>query len=83
VRELGDQPKKSSFKSNNSGRAVRGFHFVCRAGKGVVYNDDGTFRSGSWVVAKEHAQRAERITAYVALHERQSDQSYLQGIVKG
>jgi hypothetical protein len=75
-------PKKPSSGSHMNARPVRGFHFVCRAEKGVVYNGDGTFWSGSWVVAKQQAERSEKINAYVALHEKQSEQSYLQGIIK-
>jgi len=76
-------PKGPASQLDRKGQPVRGFHFVCKRDRGVVHNPDGTLWSGSWVVAKEHAERAERNNAYLALHESKSEQSYLQGIVKG
>jgi len=75
--------KKPASQLDRKGQPVRGFHFVCKRDRGVVHNPDGTCWSGSWVVAKEHAERAERNNAYLALHESKSEQSYLQGIIKG
>src|SRR4051794_34298244 len=57
-------PKKSS--SNQRGLPVRGFHFVCRRDRGVVYNPDGTFWSGSWVVAKQQVERG--VNRHIASH---------------
>ena len=54
---------------------------MCRAERGVIHIDDGSFWTGSWVVAKEHAERSERLNAYVALHEKQSEQFHLQGTI--
>ncbi|MGY4465895.1 hypothetical protein ACVWWK_001577 [Bradyrhizobium sp. LB9.1b] len=62
---------------------VKGYHLVCRREHGVVFNEDGSFWSGSWVIAKSQVERSERVGAYVALHERQSELSYLQGVIKG
>ncbi|MGX4773892.1 hypothetical protein ACWAUC_29295 [Bradyrhizobium guangdongense] len=77
------KPLKKTSAIGKNGRAVKGYHLVCRSENGVVHNDDGTFRSGSWVIAKNQVERSEAINAYVALHEKQSDESYLQGIIKG
>jgi hypothetical protein len=74
-------PPTSSPKS--SGPAARGtvigLHFVCRGGMNVRDLPDGTFESGVWVVADQHARTAE----YVALHESKADRSYRQGRVLG
>jgi hypothetical protein len=63
-------------------KIVKGIHLRCDQGRNVKQNADGTFSSGSWVVAKEHAELGERIGAYVALHAKHSEPSYLQGIIK-
>lgn len=52
------------------------------AEQGVTHDGDGTFWSGSWVIAKEHAEAGILLKTYVALHEKQSEPSYLQGIIK-
>jgi hypothetical protein len=75
--------KKASSVANRNGQAVKGYHLVCRSEHGVIFNEDGTFWSGSWVIAKSQVERSEAINAYVALHEKQSDKSYLQGVIKG
>jgi hypothetical protein len=61
---------------------VAGFHFVCDRGKGVTANVDGSVWTGTWVVDQVHAERGERIGAYVALHATKAEPSYLQGIIK-
>lgn len=58
---------------------VIGLHFVCRGGMNVRDLPDGTFETGVWVVADQHARTAE----YVALHESKSERSYRQGRVLG
>ncbi|HTM72344.1 MAG TPA: hypothetical protein VL198_03865 [Pseudolabrys sp.] len=60
-------------------QVVVGFHFVCPKKHKVTKNDDGTMTSGTWAVAAYHAERAKKIGAYIALHEKKSDPSYLQG----
>jgi len=76
-------PKKAHSAPGRNGPPVKGYHLVCRREHGVVFNDDGTFWSGSWVIAKSQVERSETIHAYVALHEKQSEKSYLQGVIKG
>ena len=61
---------------------VVGFHFVCPKKQKVTKNEDGTITSGTWAVAAYHAERAAKIRAYVALHEKKSEPSYLQGVIK-
>jgi hypothetical protein len=63
-------------------KIVKGIHLVCEQSRNVKHNADGTFCTGAWVVAPEHAEIGERIEAYVALHEKHSEPSYLQGIIK-
>jgi hypothetical protein len=58
---------------------VHGYHFVCSKDRGVIDNPDGTFWSGSWVVAEEQVKRSLQYGAYLALHEAKRDQSYRQG----
>ena len=36
-----------------------------------------------WAVDQAHAERGERIGAYVTLHATKAEPSYLQGIIKG
>jgi hypothetical protein len=63
----------------NSGPRVVGLHFVCRGALNIRDLPDGTFESGVWVVADQHARTAE----YVALHESRSMPSYRQGRILG
>jgi hypothetical protein len=72
----------NSFKQIHTGEPVQGFHFVCPSEKGITRNPDGTAWTGTWVVDKNHAERAVRIGAYLALHTAKSKPSYLQGVIR-
>lgn len=74
--------KRAEIKHTHVEGMVRGFHFVCPTEKGLTRNRDGTVWTGTWVVDKNHAERAARIGAYVALHAAKSELSYLQGVVR-
>jgi hypothetical protein len=74
--------RQNSQKQNHIGETVHGFHFVCPTEKGITRNRDGTLWTGTWVVNKNHAERAVKIGGYVALHIAKSERSYLQGIVR-
>jgi hypothetical protein len=74
------KPKKSTPAA--SGGSVIGFHFVCDRGQGVMRDASGNLWAGTWVVDKRHAEKAAKISAYVALHAAKADPSYIQGIVK-
>jgi hypothetical protein len=76
-------PKKPRLSSQRNDGPVMGFHFVCKRDQGVSQNADGTFWTGTWVVAKERAEDGEKNCAYVALHEKKSEPSYLQGTIRG
>jgi hypothetical protein len=76
-------PRAKPASESRHNQVVIGFHFVCDKEKGVTTNSDGTIWTGTWVVDRIHAQRAEKIRAYVALHATKANPSYLQGIVKG
>jgi hypothetical protein len=76
-------PPVKVIPESRHNRVVIGFHFVCDRGKGVTANSDGTMWTGTWVVDQIHAERAEKIHAYVALHATKAEPSYLQGIIKG
>ena len=71
----------------NSARAgegfVGGYHFVCQNDRGVTLNPDGTFWSGSWVVAEAHAEKSLAAGAYLALHSSRTEPSYRQGQIIG
>ena len=56
---------------------VIGIHLVCRDGRGVTKNPDGTFSTRAWKVRRRHAETA----LYVALHQSRYSLSYLQGRV--
>jgi hypothetical protein len=60
---------------------VAGYHFICERARGVEHLKDGIFWSGSWVVSEANAKLSLEYGAYLSLHERKSDQSYLQGEV--
>jgi hypothetical protein len=62
---------------------VRGYHFVCQNDRGVALNSDGTFWSGSWVVAEAHAEKSLSAGAYLALHSSRTEPSYGQGQIIG
>jgi hypothetical protein len=72
------EPRAQSAR-RNSGPRVVGLHFVCRGALNVRDLPDGTFESGVWVVADQHARTAE----YIALHESRSMPSYRQGRILG
>jgi hypothetical protein len=76
-------PRVKATSESRYGQVVGGFHFVCDKGKGVTNNADGTLWTGTWVVDQVHAERGEKLGAYVALHESKAEPSYLQGIVRG
>lgn len=62
----------------HSGRVV-GLHFVCRGSLNVRDLPDGSFETGVWVVADQHARSAQ----YVPLHQSKAAPSYRQGRVRG
>ena len=62
-------------------RYVKEFHVVCPTEKDVVINPDGTFWSGSWVIARVHAEKAIQMKSCLALHAKKSNPSYRQGTV--
>jgi hypothetical protein len=74
--------RPNSYRQTHLGETVYGFHFVCPTEKGITRNLDGTVWTGTWVVDRNHAERAVRIGGYVALHTTKSNLSYLQGIVR-
>jgi hypothetical protein len=58
---------------------VTGYHFVCQNDRGVEANSDGTFWSGSWIVAERNVRESLKYGAYLALHSLKSELSYRQG----
>ena len=64
--------RPNSYKQTHVGETVHGFHFVCPTEKGITRNSDGTVWTGTWVVDKDHAERATKIGGYVALHAGKS-----------
>jgi hypothetical protein len=62
---------------------VDGYHFVCKGARGVVDDEHGRFRTGSWVVAVSNVERSLKFGAYVALHESRLERSYRQGKLVG
>lgn len=64
---------------SDKGSIVIGYHFVCKNSKGVIDNNNGTFWTGSWVVARKNVDESIRYGAYVALHESKDKPSYRQG----
>jgi hypothetical protein len=78
----GDLARRSAF-NKAGGRYVVGFHFKCADGLNLRLNQDGTFWTGSWAVAAEHAVLAPYVGAYLALHENKSAMSYVHGNIIG
>lgn len=72
------KPKKE-LKKANKGDFVAGYHFVCSGDRGVIDNRDGTFWTGSWVVACKNVDESLRFGAYLALHETKDQPSYRHG----
>ena len=58
-------------------RRLEEAHFVCRQGRNVVDQNDGTFLTSYWVMRPEHIQPG----LVFALHEKKAESSYLQGLV--
>jgi hypothetical protein len=75
--------QKSLHRAQQNRAARQRISLRLKTRKGVVLNDDGTLWTGSWVVGTNQVERSELINAYVALHEKQSEQSYVQGTIKG
>jgi hypothetical protein len=67
---------------DHRGHYVSEFHFVCPTELGISRNPDGTIWTGTWVVAKEHAEKAVKYRALVSLHLSKAELSYLQGTIK-
>jgi hypothetical protein len=61
-----------AVKHAHIGEVVHGFHFVCPTEKGLTRNSDGTIWTGTWVVDRDHAERAVKIGGYVVLHVAKS-----------
>lgn len=62
---------------------VSEYHFVCAGSRGVTDEGDGTFRTGSWVVAEDLVKASLKAAAQVALHESKAMPSYRQGVIRG
>ncbi|PYP88681.1 MAG: hypothetical protein DMF61_05730 [Blastocatellia bacterium AA13] len=62
-----------------SKRRLEEVHFVCRRGHRVEEQNDGTFRTSSWVIKPEHIREG----LVFALHDAHAEPSYLQGEVIG
>jgi hypothetical protein len=73
------RPVRTSAPKSSDLDVVTGYHFVCQSDRGVELNTDGTFWSGSWVVAEENVRTSLKYGAYVALHNSKSEPSYRQG----
>jgi hypothetical protein len=65
-----------------TGQYVSEFHFVCPNESEVTKNQDGSIRTGTWVVAAANAEAAVKYGSLVALHVTKAEQSYVQGTVK-
>jgi hypothetical protein len=67
---------------SRAGHYVSEFHFVCPNELGVTRNQDGSIRTGTWVVAAANAEAAQKYGSFVALHTTKAEPSYLQGVIK-
>ena len=81
-RDANRAPRRiSRTLTTKKGKYVSEFHFVCPRELGTTRNSDGTFWSGTWVVAEDNARGAAKHASIVALHVSKSEHSYLQGMV--
>jgi hypothetical protein len=78
-----NERKERASSAHAEGDVVTGYHFVCSKGRGVHEDNDGQFRSGSWVVAEANVIESLRYGAYLALHENKNEPSYRQGQIVG
>ena len=76
--EILDQRHPPKMQAN---QIITEFHFVCRKGMNLSPFEGGFFRSGQWVVAEEHCERAKKYGSIVALHVDKSQSSYFQGLI--
>jgi hypothetical protein len=81
-RGLKGRSDRTSAGKPEIGDIVTEFHFVCRADRGVILNQDGTFWSTSWVAAEDVVKKSIRFGAKLALHNSKAEPSYRQGIIK-
>jgi hypothetical protein len=75
--------KSDTALRNRRTGVVTEYHFVCSGDRGVIKEADGTFRTGSWVVAEDLVKASLRHGALVALHEAKALPSYRQGTILG
>ena len=75
--------RNANPQQRNSIEYVAEYHFVCERDRGVVFEPDGTFWTGSWVVASYEVSRSIKHGAHVALHESKAEPSYRQGRLVG
>ena len=74
---------KAAAPARRRAGVVTEYHFVCAGDRGVVKEADGTFRTGSWVVAQDQVDASLKAGALVALHEAKDLPSYRQGTILG
>lgn len=60
-------------------RHIVELHYICSDGLNLVDLGDGTFRSGNWVLAKEHCNPVAVNGAILALYKSKKDKSFFQG----
>lgn len=76
-------PRSNAQAETRVGQYVAEFHFVCPNELGVTRQQDGRFRSGTWVVSEDNAETGLKHGSVVALHASKAESSYLQGTIKG
>jgi hypothetical protein len=77
------QAKAATPARKRRASIVLEYHFVCAGDRGVTRDADGTFRTGSWVVAPDQIDASLKGGALVALHEARDLPSYRQGTILG
>ena len=86
--ELASRAERATRESvarpqRRTGKVVTEYHFVCANNRGVTTDADGTFRTGSWVVAEDRVKASLAHGAIVALHGSRGEPSYRQGELIG
>jgi hypothetical protein len=77
------QTKAAAPTRRRRASVVTEYHFVCAADRGVTPDADGTFRTGSWLVAPDQVDASLKGGALLALHEARDLPSYRLGTILG
>jgi hypothetical protein len=79
IADLCEEVLLSRTKNNKPVLRASEFHFVCDPQRQLTENDNGTFWSGYWPLAKGHFANSVNFNSVVALHRPDKSPSFMRG----